>query len=114
MKVIEILKLGRNLIELLQKSCIRMDDVLFIGMYDEYIEIISNGNKKSYAVTVLSKKYGISNGRMTICGVEYPVFKRSEIESRRAEIEALALLPYRGKKIPHIITVEEMKKLKGE
>ena len=63
---------------------------------------------------VMSKKYGISNGRMTICGVEYPVFKRSEMESRRAEIEALALLPYRGKKIPHIITVEEMKKLKGE
>ena len=63
---------------------------------------------------VMSKKYGISNGRMTICGVEYPVFKRSEMESRRAEIESLALLPYRGKKIPHIITVEEMKKLKGE
>jgi hypothetical protein len=36
------------------------------------------------------------------------------MESRRVEIEALALLPYRGKKIPHIITVEEMKKLKGE
>jgi len=63
---------------------------------------------------VMSKKYGISNGKITICGVEYPVFKSSEIESRRTEIEALALLPYRGKKIPHIITVEEMKKLKGE
>ena len=37
-----------------------MDDVLFIGMYDEYNKIVSSGNKKSYAVTVLSKKYGIS------------------------------------------------------
>ena len=63
---------------------------------------------------VISKKYDICNGKVTICGVEYPVFRRSEMESRRAEIESLALLPYRGKKIPHIITVEEMKKLKGE
>ena len=63
---------------------------------------------------VMSKKYDISNGKVTICGVEYPVFRRSEIETRKAEIEALALLPYRGRKIPHIISKEEMKNLKGE
>jgi len=59
MKVIEILKLGQNWLELLQKSCIRMDDVRFIGMYYEYQQLIRDGNKKSYAIAFLSEKYNI-------------------------------------------------------
>ena len=60
MKVIEILKLGRNFLLLLQKSCIKMGDVTYIGLYDEYREIIGRGGKSTYAVAVLSEKYGIS------------------------------------------------------
>ena len=60
MKVVEILKIGQNLLELLQKSRIKVDDVRFIGLYDEYLELIRQGNKKSYAVLVLSQKYNIS------------------------------------------------------
>ena len=60
MKVIEIMKLSRNSLELLQKSCIKTDYLKYIDMYDEYTSIVSEGNKKTYAVTYLSDKYGIS------------------------------------------------------
>ena len=60
MKVVEILELGRNFIELLQESCIKVEDVRFIGLYYDYIDLIRQGNKKSYAVIVLSQKYNIS------------------------------------------------------
>lgn len=60
MKVVEILKIGQNLIETLQKSCVKLDDVKYISMYDEYTELINLGNKKSYVVALLSEKYCIS------------------------------------------------------
>lgn len=60
MKVVEILKLGQNIVETLQKACIKIEDVRYVGMYDDYQEIVSNGNKKSYAVAVVADKYGIS------------------------------------------------------
>ena len=60
MKVVEILKLGRIWLEMLQESCIKVEDVRFIAMYDEFCALVGDGNKKSYAVTFLSEKYGIS------------------------------------------------------
>ena len=60
MKVVEILKLGSNFLELLQKSCIRTGDVRYIGLYDEYARIVGSGGKSSYAATMLAEKYGIS------------------------------------------------------
>ena len=60
MKVVEILKLSKIWLELLQKACIRVCDVRHIAMYDEYCRLISEGNKKSYAVMFISEKYGIS------------------------------------------------------
>ena len=60
MKVVEILKLGHIWLELLQKSCVKVSDVRYIGLYEEYIDIVSKGNKKSYAIAHLAEKYGIS------------------------------------------------------
>lgn len=64
MKVVEILKLGKNILETLQKACIRIEDVRYIGIYDDYQAIMRNGFKKSYAVAVLSEKYGISERKV--------------------------------------------------
>ena len=64
MKNIEILKIGRNILDLLQQSCIRMDDVRYISLYDEYSSIMKKGVKKSYAVALLSEKYGISERKV--------------------------------------------------
>ena len=74
MKVIEILKLGQNLIETLHKSCIRIEDVRFICLYDEYTRLIREGNKKSYAVAVLSEKYKISERQV------YYILKRFDAD----------------------------------
>ena len=60
MKVIEIMKLGRNFIEMLHKACIKMEYVRFIELYDDYLSMMSLGNKKSYAVAFLSDKYKVS------------------------------------------------------
>jgi len=76
MKVVEILKLGQNLIETLQKACIKLDDVRFIGLYDEYCKLIEEGNKKSYAVMALAEKYGISERQV------YYILKRFDSDCR--------------------------------
>ncbi|MBR0166130.1 MAG: hypothetical protein IJQ13_04550 [Prevotella sp.] len=60
MKVIEIMKLGRNFLEMLQNSCIRMNDMKYIEMYEEYEAMVSIGEKISYVATTLSNKYRIS------------------------------------------------------
>lgn len=60
MKVIEILKLGRNIAKALHDSCIKLSDFRYIEMYDEYMEIIGSGEKSTYAVAILSEKYSIS------------------------------------------------------
>lgn len=64
MKVIEILKLGRIFLDLLQKSCVRMDDLRFVAMYDEYCGIVGKGGKTSYAVAYLSEKYHVSERKV--------------------------------------------------
>lgn len=60
MKVVEIMKIGRKTLELLQKSCIRTGDVRYLGMYDEFKQIRRDGGKSSYAAAILSEKYKIS------------------------------------------------------
>lgn len=60
MKVIEILKLGHLWLKLLHESCIKMDDLNYVSMYDEYMRLVASGYKKSYTVLCLAEKYGIS------------------------------------------------------
>lgn len=60
MKVVEIMKLGKNFLELLQKSCVRVDDLQFVDLYDEYVAMTEGGEKSTYAVSLLSERYSIS------------------------------------------------------
>ena len=60
MKVVEILKLGRIWLELLQKSCIKVDDVRFLSLYDDYKRHVKGGEKVSYVARLLSEKYDVS------------------------------------------------------
>jgi len=64
MKVIEILKLGRNMAKTLQDFCINLSDFEHIGMYDEYIDMLESGLKKCYIVAFLSEKYKISERKV--------------------------------------------------
>ena len=60
MKVIEILQINKISLKILQNACIKVSDVQYIDMYDDYRKMISDGEKKSYAVAVLMDKYNIS------------------------------------------------------
>lgn len=64
MKVVEIMKLGRNWLEMLQKYCIKIEDVRYIELYEEYVEFFNKGFKKSWSVTHLAEKYGISERKV--------------------------------------------------
>lgn len=64
MKVVEVLKLGKEMLKTLQESCIKIDDYKYIEMYEEYKRIIGSGGKTSYAVTILSERYGISERKV--------------------------------------------------
>lgn len=64
MKVIEILKVSREIIEMLQKSCIHIGDVRYVGLYEDYESLMARGEKKSYVVALLSEKYKISERKV--------------------------------------------------
>lgn len=64
MKIVELLKLGQNWLDLLQNACISIKDCRFIAMYEEYEKMVSQGEKTTFAVTVLSRKYGISERKV--------------------------------------------------
>lgn len=64
MKVIEILNLNRELLKIFRKVGIRLDDVQYIDLYNEYREFQSKGNKVSYIVAVLADRYGISERKV--------------------------------------------------
>ena len=60
MKVIEIMKLGRIFLDLLQKACIKLEDTRHIEMYDEYVRMKQEGCKKSYIIATLVDLYHVS------------------------------------------------------
>ena len=64
MKVIEILKLGQNMANALQKMCVTLSDFDYISLYDEYIGMMESGLKKCYIVAFLSEKYRISERKV--------------------------------------------------
>ena len=66
------------------------------------------------AKPVVGSIYPTGNNLMEIAGNSYPTYLVSELEAHRKEIEQLAFMPYQGEKIQHIISVEEMEKIKQQ
>ncbi len=64
MKVIEILNFNRELLKRLQASGIRLGDARYIDLYSDYIRMLDQGEKVSYAVAVLSEKYLVSERKV--------------------------------------------------
>ena len=64
MKVIEIMKMSRTSLELLQRSCISMKDLRFIDLYEDYERMASAGEKITYLVSYLAQKYHISERKV--------------------------------------------------
>lgn len=60
MKIYELLQLNCDSLKLLQDSGIKMKDYKYLSLFKEYMKIIGEGNKKTYAVAVLADKYNLS------------------------------------------------------
>lgn len=72
--MIEILKLNRELLKICRDVGIRMDDVQYIELYNDYNSLLAAGEKVSYIVAVLAEKYGVSERKV------YALVKRFKSE----------------------------------
>lgn len=64
MKVIEILNFNKELLKKFQKAGIRMEDVEYIDLFNEYLALVAQGEKVSYIVATLADKYTISERKV--------------------------------------------------
>ena len=64
MKVIEILNLNKELLKKFQTVGIRMEDVQYIDLFNEYLALVTQGEKVSYIVATLADKYTISERKV--------------------------------------------------
>ncbi|MDE6113536.1 MAG: hypothetical protein K2G49_00570 [Muribaculum sp.] len=80
MKVIEILKLNEGLLNVLQRVGIRVDDVRYVDLYNDYRLLIEKGEKVSYIVAVLSSKYNVSERTV------YGLLKRLQMDCNIAAL----------------------------
>jgi len=60
MKIIEIVKINRELLKNLHTAGVRMEDAEYINLYTDYHKLKENGEKVSYIVAVLADRYDIS------------------------------------------------------
>lgn len=52
------MKLNRELLNICRTAGIRLDDVRYIELYNEYSRLLAEGEKITYIVAALSDKYG--------------------------------------------------------
>ncbi len=74
MKLIEILNLNRELLKNFQKAGIRLDDVQYIDLFNEYRTLSAQGEKISYIVAHLATEYAVSERKV------YSLIKRYKSE----------------------------------
>jgi hypothetical protein len=64
MKIIEIVKINRELLKNLHTAGVRIEDAKYIDLYADYRRMLANGDKVSYIVTILSNKYAVSERKV--------------------------------------------------
>ncbi|MDY2833461.1 MAG: hypothetical protein SOU49_12095 [Sodaliphilus pleomorphus] len=64
MKIIEVLKFNRELINKLRNAGIRLEDADYVNLYDDYAAMHAQGNKVSYIVAVLAQRYAVSERKV--------------------------------------------------
>ena len=60
MKIIELLLTNKSLLEIMNKNGVRVRDVELIPVMTDIELMMSRGDKKTYIVSALAKKYKIS------------------------------------------------------
>lgn len=66
----EALKFNREPLEMLIRLGIKQDDIRYIDLYSEFEEMKNRGEKTTYAVLYLAKKYSVCERKV------YDVIKR--------------------------------------
>ena len=74
MKIIEIVKINRELLRNLYTAGVRLDDINYIDLYTEYRRMFLNHEKVLYIVAVLAVKYAISERKV------YTLIKRFQTD----------------------------------
>lgn len=64
MTIFEVLKFNRELLERLRKIGVRLEDTAYIDLFADFGNMMADGDKVSYAVTVLADKYGVSERKV--------------------------------------------------
>ncbi len=60
MKVIELLRFSRDMLECMSRNDIRTDDWEYVDLYNEYEQLRGAGEKVTWIIDTLSEKYGCS------------------------------------------------------
>jgi hypothetical protein len=60
MKVVELLKIGGELLKLMSKHDVLRDDYRYVPMFEEYQNLRRNGLKHRAAITMLGDEYHVS------------------------------------------------------
>lgn len=64
MKVFEILNFNREPLKRLQQAGIRIEDVEYIDLYNDYLVMLGGGDKVSYIVATLADRYHVSERKV--------------------------------------------------
>ena len=80
MKVYEILSLNQDFLEKLHEFGIKLADSKHVGMYHEYLQMKTCGDKVAYIVAFLSDKYKVCERKV------YKIIKNME---RDCQIDAV-------------------------
>ena len=64
MEIIELLNFNKELLNKIYNTGIRLDDFLYIDLYNEYIEKKKQGEKVTYIVAIISEKYSVSERKV--------------------------------------------------
>lgn len=59
MTIFEILKFNKEPLERLMQMGVRLEDLRYIDLFADFINMVESGEKVSYAVAVLSNRYGV-------------------------------------------------------
>ena len=80
MKVFEILNFNREPLKRLKQAGIRIEDVEYIDLYNEYRVMLGGGEKVSYIVATLADRYHVSERKV------YTLIKRYGRECSAQEL----------------------------
>ncbi len=76
MKIIELLKFNRELANRLKMAGVKPGDTDYIDLYNDYEEMVAQGEKVSYAVAVLAERYGVCERKV------YTLIKRFQSDCK--------------------------------